>query len=123
MTCSCGHSEASHVLGGACRVPECNCDRFRPFTEVTGGRSQAWDRGPWPSATDMDNEGDDMASKASKKKTGGKARVRHGASLMQTDRPRRIEIHLAPPRYTERQHARPGAGIKRSRAAMAQRPR
>jgi len=41
----------------------------------------------------------------------------------QTVGPRRIETHGAPPRYTERQHARPGAGIKRSRGVMAPRPR
>jgi len=43
--------------------------------------------------------------------------------MMQSDQPRRIEIHVAPPRKAERQHARPGAGIKRSRAAMLKKPR
>jgi hypothetical protein len=37
--------------------------------------------------------------------------------------PRKIEIHAAPPKRAERQHARPGAGIKRSRAAMLKKPR
>jgi nucleotide-binding universal stress UspA family protein len=41
----------------------------------------------------------------------------------QTVGPRRIETHLAPPKYTERRHARPGAGIKRSRGVMTPRPR
>ena len=30
--------------------------------------------------------------------------------------PRRAEPRLAPPKHAERRHARPGAGIKRSRA-------
>jgi hypothetical protein len=37
--------------------------------------------------------------------------------------PRRIEIHVAPPKRAERQHARPGAGIKRARNAMLKKPR
>jgi hypothetical protein len=49
--------------------------------------------------------------------------MRHGGTMMQSDQPRRIEIHMAPPRQAERQHARPGAGIKRSRAAMLKKSR
>ncbi len=64
-----------------------------------------------------------MAAKRSKKRTGGKTGLRHGSQMMQSDQPRRIEIHVAPPRKAERQHARPGAGIKRSRAAMLKKPR
>ena len=64
-----------------------------------------------------------MASKRSKKKTGGKTGLRHGSEMMQSDLPRRIEIHMAPPRKAERQHAKPGAGIKRSRAAMLKKSR
>jgi hypothetical protein len=30
---------------------------------------------------------------------------------------------MAPPKYTERRRAKPGAGIKRSRASMAPKPR
>jgi hypothetical protein len=30
---------------------------------------------------------------------------------------------MAPPKYAERHHAKPGAGIKRSRASMAPKPR
>jgi hypothetical protein len=30
---------------------------------------------------------------------------------------------MAPPKYAERHHAKPGAGIKRSRANMAPKPR
>jgi len=52
-----------------------------------------------------------------------KVAVRRGTMLLETDRRRRMEFRLAPPRYAERQHAKPGAGIKRSRAAMAQRSR
>jgi len=43
--------------------------------------------------------------------------------VTQAKRPPRIELHLAPSKYAERRHARPGAGIKRSRAAMLPRPR
>jgi hypothetical protein len=64
-----------------------------------------------------------MASKRGKKTTGRKARVDHGTTLMQSEQARRIEIHIAPPKRTERQHARPGAGIKRARAAMLPKPR
>ena len=64
-----------------------------------------------------------MASKASKKKSGGKTTLRHGGMMLQSDQPRRIEIHVAPPKHSERQHARPGAGIKRARAAMLKKPR
>jgi hypothetical protein len=64
-----------------------------------------------------------MAAKMSKKKTGGTASARHGPTLMQSDQPRRIHRHLAPSKYAERQHARPGAGIKRARAAMLKKSR
>lgn len=37
--------------------------------------------------------------------------------------PRRAESRMAPPKYAERHHAKPGAGIKRSRASMAPKPR
>jgi len=60
-----------------------------------------------------------MASKRAKKTTGRKIAVSHGTTLMQSEQPRRIEIHVAPPKYAERHHARPGAGIKRARATMA----
>ena len=42
--------------------------------------------------------------------------IRRDTVLVQSKRPRRIESRMAPPRYAERRHARPGAGIKRSRA-------
>jgi len=34
-----------------------------------------------------------------------------------------VENRMAPPKHAERQHAKPGAGIKRSRASMAKKPR
>ena len=37
--------------------------------------------------------------------------------------PRRVESRLAPPKHAERRHARPGAGIKRSRANMSPKSR
>jgi hypothetical protein len=61
-----------------------------------------------------------MASKRSKKKTSGKTGVRFGT---QSDQPRPIQIHVTPPRRAERQHARPGAGIKRARAVMLKKSR
>lgn len=39
------------------------------------------------------------------------------------EQPHRNDIHVAPPKKAERQHARPGAGIKRARATMAKKPR
>jgi hypothetical protein len=39
------------------------------------------------------------------------------------EQPRRKDIHVAAPKQAERQHAKPGAGIKRSRAAMLKKPR
>ena len=39
------------------------------------------------------------------------------------EQPRRRDIHVAQPKHAERQHARPGAGIKRARAVMSKKPR
>ena len=52
-----------------------------------------------------------------------KVAVRRDSTLFQSATPRRVEPRMAPPRYAERRHARPGAGIKRARAVMAKRPR
>jgi hypothetical protein len=52
-----------------------------------------------------------------------KVAVRRGTTMLQSDRRRRLEYHVAPPKQAERQHARPGAGIKRARGVMSQRPR
>ena len=49
--------------------------------------------------------------------------VRRDTTLLQSGTPRRVETRMAPPRYAERRHAKPGAGIKRARAAMAPKPR
>ena len=32
--------------------------------------------------------------------------------------PRRVELRMAPPKHTERRHARPGSGIKKARNVM-----
>ena len=61
--------------------------------------------------------------KAAAPKSRAKAAVRRGTMLLQSDRSRRVESRMAPPRYTERRHAKPGAGIKRSRANMMPRVR
>jgi hypothetical protein len=53
----------------------------------------------------------------------GGALRRRGAQTQQSDEPRRVESRMAPPKRAERQHARPGAGIKRARAAMLPKPR
>jgi hypothetical protein len=45
-----------------------------------------------------------------------KLMIRRGTTLLQSATGRRVESRLAPPRRAERRHARPGAGIKRSRA-------
>jgi hypothetical protein len=47
--------------------------------------------------------------------------VRRGTMLIQSATPRRVESRLAPPKRAERRHARPGAGIKRSRANTTKR--
>lgn len=52
-----------------------------------------------------------------------KAALRRGTTILESDRPRRVETRLAPPKRAERRHARPGSGIKRARAAMLPRPR
>ena len=64
-----------------------------------------------------------MSPQAKRRQRSAKATVRRGTTLVESDRPRRVETRMAPPRYTERRHARPGAGIKRSRANMAPKPR
>ena len=53
----------------------------------------------------------------------GKIALRRGTTLLEAVTPRRVESRMAPPRYAERRHARPGAGIKRSRANMTPRLR
>jgi hypothetical protein len=66
-------------------------------------------------------------SQGKKTSRGGERRVkmvvRRGTMILESDRPRRTEIHLAPPKEAERRHARPGSGIKRARAVMLPKPR
>ena len=59
----------------------------------------------------------------SKRQRSATVAVKRGTMLLQSDRPRRVEMRLAPPRKAERQHARPGAGIKRARGVMTKRAR
>lgn len=56
----------------------------------------------------------------SPRKKGGQ---RSAKALPKSAPPRRIENRMAPPKYAERRHAKPGAGIKRSRASMSRRSR
>jgi len=62
-----------------------------------------------------------VSPQAKRRQRSATAAVRRGTTLVQSAMPRRVESRLAPPRRAERQHARPGAGIKRSRANMSQR--
>jgi hypothetical protein len=60
---------------------------------------------------------------AKRRQRSATAAVRRDTTLLQSDTPRRVETRMAPPRYAERRHARPGAGIKRSRASMSRKSR
>jgi hypothetical protein len=60
---------------------------------------------------------------ARRRQRSASAAVRRDTTLIQSEVPRRVETRMAPPRYTERRRAKPGAGIKRSRASMSARPR
>jgi hypothetical protein len=64
-----------------------------------------------------------MSPQAKRRQPSATAAVRRGTTLVQSEVPRRVETRLAPPRYAERRHARPGAGIKRSRASMSPKSR
>ena len=64
-----------------------------------------------------------MSPQAKRRQRSAKAAVRRDTMLLQSDTPRRMETRMAPPKYAERQHARPGAGIKRARASMSAKPR
>jgi hypothetical protein len=54
---------------------------------------------------------------AKRRQRSAKAAVRRDTMLI------RVESRVAPPRYTERRRAKPGAGIKHSRAGMSAKPR
>ena len=60
---------------------------------------------------------------AKRRQRSATAAVRRDTTLLQSGTPRRVETRMAPPKYAERRHAKPGAGIKRARAAMAPKPR
>ncbi len=77
-------------------------------------------RSPKASRRDSPTAG---SPQAKRRQRSAKAAVRRDTTLLQSDTPRRVETRMAPPRYAERQHARPGAGIKRSRASMSRRSR
>jgi hypothetical protein len=64
-----------------------------------------------------------MSPQAKRRQRTATAAIRRGTTLVQSDVPRRVESRMAPPKYIERQHARPGAGIKRSRANMSPKSR
>jgi hypothetical protein len=64
-----------------------------------------------------------MSPQAKRRQRSVKVAFRRDATLIQSDQPRRVETRMAPPRYAERRHAKPGAGIKRSRANMASKSR
>ena len=52
-----------------------------------------------------------------------KIALRRGTTGLQSDVRRRMEPRMAPNKKAERQHARPGAGIKRARGVMVKTPR
>jgi hypothetical protein len=56
------------------------------------------------------------------KKSRATVAVRRGQTILESDRRRRLEFHVAPPKQAERRHSRPGSGWKRSRANMLPRP-
>jgi hypothetical protein len=64
-----------------------------------------------------------MSPQAKRRQRSAKASIRLGGTLNQSKVPRRIESRMAPPKYAERRHAKPGAGVKRSKASMAPRSR
>ena len=63
------------------------------------------------------------STQAKRRQRSATAAVRRDTTLIQSDIPRRVETRMAPPRYAERRHAKPGAGIKRSRANMSAKSR
>ena len=64
-----------------------------------------------------------MSPQAKRRQRSAKAAIRRGSTLIESTMPRRVESRMAPPKYAERRHAKPGAGIKRSRANMTPRSR
>jgi hypothetical protein len=64
-----------------------------------------------------------MSPQAKRRQRSAKAAIRRGSTVIESKVPRRVETRMAPPKYAERRRAKPGAGIKRSRANMAPRSR
>ena len=60
---------------------------------------------------------------AKRRQRSAKVAVRRDTTLLQSETPRRVESRMAPPRYTERRRAKPGAGIKRARGVMVPKQR
>lgn len=58
-----------------------------------------------------------------KSKSRVKVAVRRGQTILESDRRRKPEFHVAPPKVAERRHSRPGSGWKRTRANMLARSR
>jgi hypothetical protein len=78
---------------------------------------------PPPKGRRQDNPGA-MSPQAKRRQRSAKVAVRRGTTLLEsTKAARHVETRMAPPKYAERRHARPGAGIKLSRANMAPKPR
>lgn len=65
-----------------------------------------------------------LSPQAKRRQRTAKAAVRRGTMILESTKTAgRAETRMAPPKYAERRHARPGAGIKRSRGTMAPKPR
>ena len=64
-----------------------------------------------------------MSPQAKRRQRSATAAVRRDTTLLQANMSRRVETRMAPPKYAERRHAKPGAGIKRSRANMSRKSR
>jgi hypothetical protein len=64
-----------------------------------------------------------MSPQAKRRQRSATAAVRRDTTLLQANMGRRVETRMAPPKYAERRHAKPGAGIKRSRANMSRKSR
>ena len=86
--------------------------------DVRGRRRSSMKRSPKASARSTPVT---ASPQAKRRQRSAKAALRRDTTVLESPAPRRVETRMAPPRYAERQHARPGAGIKRSRASMSAR--
>ena len=64
-----------------------------------------------------------VSAQAKRRAPSAKAAIRRDGVIVQTAAARRVEFHVAPPRYIERHRSKPGTGGKRARAAMSRGPR